>query len=99
MEITEVKISLRDEEKLKGFANITLDDMFVIRGLKIIHGLKGYFIAMPNRRRNDGTFKDIAHPIKSEFRKKMEQVILDKYWEEINRKCEENPVMVSSNIS
>ncbi|MCK4829763.1 septation protein SpoVG family protein, partial [bacterium] len=44
MEITEVSVNLRDEEKLKGFANIVLDNMFIVRGLKIISGLKGYFI-------------------------------------------------------
>ena len=99
MKITEIKISLRDEGKLKGFANITLDDIFVVRGLKIIQGLKGYFIAMPNRRRKDGTFKDIAHPIRSDFREKMEKVILEKYFEEVNQTKQENPLLVSSDIS
>jgi len=99
MKITEIKISLRDEGKLKGFANITLDDIFVVRGLKIIQGLKGYFIAMPNRRRKDGTFKDIAHPIKSDFREKMEKVILEKYFEEVNQTQQENPIMISSDMS
>ena len=85
MEITEVTISLRDEEKLKGFANITFDDQFVVRGLKIIQGLKGHFIAMPSRKRNDGTFRDIAHPITTEFRDSMEKVVLDKFWEVVNQ--------------
>lgn len=99
MKITEIKISLRNEGKLKGFANITLDDIFVVRGLKIIQGLKGYFIAMPNRRRKDGTFKDIAHPIRSDFREKMEKVILEKYFEEVNKVQQENPVIISSDMS
>ncbi len=85
MQITEVNISLRNEEKLKGFANITLDDLFVVRGLKIIHGLKGYFIAMPSRKRKDGAFVDIAHPIRNEFREEVERAVLDKYWEEVNK--------------
>ncbi len=84
MEITDVKISLRNEERLKGFANITFDDLFVVRGLKIIRGFKRYFIAMPSRRRRDGLFIDVAHPIKNEFRMRVEKIILDKYWETLN---------------
>ena len=84
MEITDVKISLRNEERLKGFANITFDDLFVVRGLKIIRGFKRYFIAMPSRRRKDGLFIDVAHPIKNEFRMQVEKVILDKYWKTLN---------------
>ena len=87
MEITEVKISLRNEEKLKGFANITLNHIFVVRGLKIIHGWKRYFVAMPTRRRKDGTYSDIAHPITNDFREEMERIVLEKYWE-INKKVE-----------
>jgi stage V sporulation protein G len=89
MEITEIKISLNNDEKLKGFVNIVLDDLFVVRGLKIIRGMKGYFIAMPTRRLKDGSFRDIAHPIKSDFRTKLEKAILDKYREEIS-KIQEN---------
>ncbi len=85
MVITEVKVSLKNEAKLKGFANITLDDLLVIRGLKIIQGVKGYFIAMPTRKRKNGMVTDVAHPICREFREQMEKVILDKYWEEVHR--------------
>ena len=85
MEITEVKISLRDEAKLRGFANITLDGMFVVRGLKIIRGWKRYFVAMPTRKRKDGTHSDIAHPITTDFRKEMERIVLDKYWQTNNK--------------
>jgi len=81
MEITEVNISLRDEERLKGFANIILDNIFVIRGLKIIRGENRYFVSMPSRRRGDGIFIDIAHPIKNEFRQYMEKMVLDRYWQ------------------
>jgi stage V sporulation protein G len=68
VKITEIRITLRDDNKLKGFASITLDDSFVIRGLKIIEGASGPFIAMPSRKRKDGTFQDIAHPINMETR-------------------------------
>lgn len=79
MEITEVNITLRDEEKLKAFVNVTFDDVFVVRGLKVIKGVTGYFISMPSRKMPDGSFRDIAHPITNDFREFMEKVILDKY--------------------
>lgn len=85
MHITEVRISLRDDAKLKAFASITLDDCFVIRGLKIIQGQTGTFVAMPSRKRKDGDYQDIAHPINNSTRKWMETIVLEKYEEEVNR--------------
>ena len=85
MNITEVRISLRDDAKLKAFASITLDNCFVVRGLKIIEGKSGTFIAMPSRKRKDGEFQDIAHPINNEARAIMERVILKAYREEMER--------------
>ncbi len=85
MNITEVRISLRDDAKLKAFASITLDDCFVVRGLKIIEGKSGTFIAMPSRKRKDGEYQDIAHPINNEARAIMERVILKAYREELER--------------
>jgi stage V sporulation protein G len=85
MEITEVSISLMDDEKLKAFANIVLDDLFVVRGLKIIEHVGRYFIAMPSRKQKDGSFRDIAHPITTEFRALVEKAVLDKYWEEVKQ--------------
>ncbi len=79
MKITEININLRDEEKLKAFVNITFDDVFVVRGLKVIHGGQGLFVCMPSRKLPDGTFKDIAHPINNEFRSEIEQKILEVY--------------------
>jgi stage V sporulation protein G len=61
MEITEVRITLRDEPKLKAFANVTFDNAFVIRGLKIIDGKKGLFISMPSRRAKDGLYLYMSH--------------------------------------
>ena len=83
MEITEVRISLREDAKLKAFASITLDDCFVIRGLKIIKGQQGVFVAMPSRKRKDGEYQDIAHPINNSTRKWMEDIVLAKYEEEV----------------
>ncbi len=79
MEITEVRVTLRDESKLKAFANVTFDNAFVIRGLKVISGAKGYFVSMPSRRRPDGSHQDIAHPINSDMRKIIERTVLDAY--------------------
>lgn len=79
MEITEVNINLRDEDKLKAFVNITFDDVFVVRGLKVIQGKSGLFVCMPSRKLNDGTYKDIAHPINNDFRQRIEELILTRY--------------------
>lgn len=76
MEITEVNITLRDEDKLRAFVNITFDDVFVIRGLKVIQGNRGLFVCMPSRRMEDGSHKDIAHPITNEFRQAIEERVL-----------------------
>jgi stage V sporulation protein G len=79
MEITEITVTLRNEEKLKAFVNITFDDQFVVRGMKVIKGANGYFVSMPSRKMPDGSFRDIAHPITNEFRQSVEKVILDEY--------------------
>jgi stage V sporulation protein G len=83
VEITEVRITLRDEEKLKAFANITFDNAFVIRGLKVINGNQGYFVSMPSRKRSDGTHQDIAHPVNNEMRRLIEEKVLQAYESEL----------------
>lgn len=85
MDISEIRITLRDDNKLKGFASITLENAFVIRGLKIIEGASGLFIAMPSRKRKDGTFQDIAHPINASTRQWMENQIVAAYRQEIQK--------------
>ena len=79
MDITDVKIFPVDEEKLKAYVTITLDDCFVVRDLKVIQGSAGLFVAMPAKKRKDGTYKDIAHPLNADTRERMERVILDEY--------------------
>jgi stage V sporulation protein G len=94
--ITEVRVSLREDAKLKAFASITLDNSFVIRGLKIIEGKTGTFVAMPSRKRKDGEYQDIAHPINNEAREVMERVVLEEYRREVERaKVAEEPPKVS----
>jgi len=83
MEISEIRIFPVHEERLKAYVTITLDSCFVIRDLKIIHGNNGLFVAMPSKKRKDGTFKDIAHPLNSETREKMEDQILSEFEKEM----------------
>jgi stage V sporulation protein G len=85
MEITEIKVFPVNEEKLKAYITIVLDECFVVRDLKIISGVTGLFVAMPSKKRKDGTYKDIAHPLNQSTRAKMEQTILDAYLAEIKR--------------
>jgi stage V sporulation protein G len=85
LDISEIRITLRDDNKLKGFASITLENAFVIRGLKIIEGASGLFIAMPSRKRKDGTFQDIAHPINMATREWMENLVIAAYRREMQR--------------
>ena len=79
MQITDVRVFPVEEEKLKGYATITFDDCFVIRDLKIISGTSGLFVAMPSKKRKDGTYRDVAHPLNSEMRNAIEKKVLDAY--------------------
>ncbi len=79
MDITDIRIFPVDEDKLKAYVTITLDNCFVIRDLKVINGNTGLFIAMPAKRRKDGTYRDIAHPLNTLTRDRMEKTILLAY--------------------
>src|SRR4051794_21572197 len=79
MEITEVRVFPVNEERLKAYVTITLDACFVVRDLKVINGNTGLFVAMPAKKRKDGTYKDIAHPLNAEMRVKMERIVLAEY--------------------
>lgn len=85
MEITEIKIFPVNEEKLKAYVTIILDNCFVVRDLKVINGNTGLFVAMPSKKRKDGAFKDIAHPLNNETREMMETKILAAYEAEVKR--------------
>jgi stage V sporulation protein G len=95
LEITEVRISLREDDKLKAFASMTFNDAFVIRGLKIIEGTNGMFVAMPSRKRPDGTYQDVAHPINNETRKFIEDRILDEYERE---RSKQQPSLIGTTL-
>lgn len=85
MEITEVKVFPVNEDKLKAYVTIIFDNCFVVRDLKIINGNTGLFVAMPSKKRKDGTFRDIAHPLNSEMRTEIENHILKIYEEELKK--------------
>jgi len=81
LEITEVRVRPfnRDDDKLKAFATITFNNCFVVSDLKVIKGQKGLFVAMPSKKRKDGKFKDVAHPLNNETRRMIEEKILSAY--------------------
>lgn len=84
MQITDVRIrKIEKEGKMKAVVSITIDEEFVIHDIKIIEGEKVMFIAMPSRKTAEGEYKDIAHPIKSSTRELIQNLILQKYNEEL----------------
>ena len=85
MEITDVRVFPVGEEKLKAFVSIIIDDCFVVSDIKIISGSSGLFISMPSKKRKNGTFRDIAHPLNSETRRAIEEKVLARYREELAR--------------
>ena len=80
MQITDVRIRRVEKEgKMKAVVSITIDEEFVVHDIKIIEGEKGLFIAMPSRKAADGEYRDIAHPINSGTRERIQKLILEKY--------------------
>ena len=89
MQITDIRILKVDKDgKMKAVVSITIDDAFVVHDIKIIEGEKGLFIAMPSRKASDGEYRDIAHPINSGTREKIQKMILDKYDEVLHETAE-----------
>ncbi|HRO68170.1 MAG TPA: septation regulator SpoVG [Pseudobdellovibrionaceae bacterium] len=83
MKITEVKIFPVNEDRLKAYVTIALDDCFVVRDLKVIQGPGGLFVAMPSKKRKDGQFRDIAHPLNQETRAMIEDMVFEAYEKEL----------------
>ena len=79
MDITEVRIFPVEEEKLKAFVSVIFDECFVVSDIKIIQGANGLFVSMPSKKRKDGTFKDIAHPLNNQMRQYLEEKVLSVY--------------------
>ncbi|QXM07220.1 septation regulator SpoVG [Crassaminicella indica] len=80
MEVTDVRVrKISDEGKMKAIVSVTFDNEFVVHDIKIIEGQNGLFIAMPSRKIGEGDFRDIAHPINSETRAKLQEHIFNEY--------------------
>jgi len=79
MKISEVKIFPVNEDRLKAYVTIVIEEVFVVRDLKIILGNTGLFVAMPSKKKKDGTFRDIAHPLNQETREQIENSVFDEY--------------------
>lgn len=81
MKITEVKVYPAKEKngRLKAYATIVFENSFIVRDLKVIEGDKGLFVSMPSRRRKDGSFRDIAHPLNAETRQHIEEHVINEY--------------------
>lgn len=79
MEITRVSIRPVEMNKVKAIASITIDDQFVVHDLRVVEGEKGLFVAMPSRKLPNGDFRDIAHPINSETRERIQAAVIAEY--------------------
>ena len=85
MDITKVKVFPVDDERLKAYVSITFDDCFIIRDMKIINGNNGLFVAMPSKKRKDGVYNDLAHPLNNETRQWIEKRVFEEYEAELGR--------------
>ncbi len=80
MTITDVRVrKIAKEGKMKAIVSVTIDEEFVVHDIKVIEGEKGLFIAMPSRKTTTGEYRDIAHPISSQTREHMQEIILREY--------------------
>ncbi len=91
MEITEVRVHLRNEDRLKAFATVTFDGCFVVRNMKVIDSGEGLILCMPSRKMPDGTFKDVAHPISAQFRAVLEKTVFACYHKEAAKSAAGKP--------
>ena len=85
MEITQIRVFPVHEEKLKAFVSVILDECFVVSDIKIIQGTSGLFVSMPSKKRKNGTFRDIAHPLNNETRRRFEEQIITEYQDVVSR--------------
>ncbi|ANU26862.1 septation regulator SpoVG [Planococcus versutus] len=91
MEVTDVRLRrVQTDGRMKAIASITLDEEFVIHDIRVIDGNDGLFVAMPSKRTPDGEFRDIAHPINSSARTKLQQAVLTAYEQSENESVLEN---------
>ena len=79
MKITDIAVVPVEENKLRAYVNITIDHVFMVRGLKVIQGADGLFVAFPNKKGKNGMFRDVAHPLNAETRREIEEMVLAAY--------------------
>ena len=80
MEITEVKVfPVEEGGRLKAYATLVFDDSFIVRDLKVIQGDQSLFVSMPSRKKKDGSFRDIVHPLNADMRSRVEERVLEEY--------------------
>lgn len=91
MDVTEVRIFPVQEDRVKAYVTITFDHCFVVRDLKVISGNNGLFVAMPSKKRKDGTYRDTAHPLDNRTRQMIESRILSEYDKEVQRNKQSIP--------
>jgi len=91
VEITQIRVFPVQEEKLKAFVSVILDECFVVSDIKIIQGTSGLFVSMPSKKRKDGSFRDIAHPLNNETRRRFEEQIISRYREVVEETGGEPP--------
>ena len=89
MKITQVRVFPVEDEKLKAFVSVIFDDCFVVSDIKIIEGQQDLFISMPSKKRKNGTFRDIAHPLNNETRRRIEDRVLGRYREMVGEDRDE----------
>ena len=90
MQVTDVRVrKIEKEGKMKAIVSITLDNEFVIHDIKVIEGEKGLFIAMPSKKTADGEYRDVAHPINSGTRERIQSIFLRKYEEAMQENSQE----------
>ncbi len=95
MEITEVRVRcIQTEGRMRAIASITLEDAFVIHDIRIIEGNAGLFLAMPSKRTTNGEYRDVAHPINSTIRNKLQNIVLAAYFAEKEKLTEEQQVQL-----
>jgi stage V sporulation protein G len=98
MKITDIRIFPVDEPKLKAFVSIIFDQCFIVSDIKVIEGNKGLFLSMPSKKRRDGTFKDIAHPLNAETRKMIEDDVIAAYNAEMTKNPKPMPAAEAGEI-
>ena len=99
MKITEIKIrKLTNDDKLKAIVSVTLDGVFAVHDIKVINGHQGLFIAMPSRKTNDGTYRDIVHPIHPDFRSELSDQVLRIYNEALMQQNDDSVSSVQNAI-